>query len=242
MKRARRAKSNNGPIAHNTPLALARAIVRKLPIRPGMSIVEAHVGTGAYVEALALEYPQHGLRVEVGDLNPDSLGLRPGPEITSRFASFRAYPGLDFLHDSPWREPDLFVGNPPYGDESTRDEAEPHIRRALSLVRPGGSVSYLLQNGFTFGTGRYDRVWRPDSGIPRCFEQWNIVGRPSFHVTGAPPPPLPNPEEKKRKGQTNRYEYVNLWWNTAVPNPRTVLDWLADEDARAAGRPPWRSA
>jgi hypothetical protein len=224
-------------IAHNTPLPLARAIVRRLPIRPGQMIVEGHVGTGAFVEALALEYPNHGLRVEVGDLNPDSLGLRPAPEIVARFASFRAYPGVDFLKDRPWREPDWIVSNPPYGDEATRDEAEPHVRRALEVIRPGGSVSYLLQNGFTFGTGRYERIWREGSGIPRCFEQWNIVGRPPFHITGAP---TPEHDAPKKKGQTNRYEYVNLWWNAAVPNPRTVLDWLVDEDARRAGTAPWR--
>jgi hypothetical protein len=209
-------------IAHNTPPPLARAVVRALPIRPGQSILEAHVGTGAFPAALAAVYPDHRLRVEVGDLNPENPGLRLGPEVTQRFASFRAYPGVDFLTASPWRPADLVIGNPPYGDETTRDEAEPHVRRALEVVRPGGSVVFLLQNGFLFGTGRYNRIWRPGSGIPRPFHVWHVAGRPSFEVTGGDP--------AAKGGGTNRYEYDVIWWNTAVPDPRTTIDWLVDPE------------
>lgn len=216
-------------IAHCTPFPLAREIVRALRLRPGITIVEGHVGDGSFVKALAQVYPNHGFHVEVGDLNPESEGLRLGPEVTSRFASWRAYPGLDFLNVNPWRLPDLILGNPPYGDETTRDEAEPHIRRALEIVRPGGSVCYLLQNGFLFGTGRYDRVWRPGSGIARPFHVWHIVGRPSFRITGAD-----EPEENGTSGSTNRYEYDAIWWNTAVPDPKTTIDWLADPAYEAA--------
>lgn len=220
-------------IAHNTPPALARAIVRALPIRPGQSVLEAHVGTGAFPTALAEVYPGHRLRVEVGDLNPDNSGLRLAPDVTQRFGSFRAYPGMDFLASNPWRPADLVIGNPPYGDETSRDEAEPHIRRALEVVRPGGSVVFVLQNGFTFGMGRYERVWKPGSGIPRPFHIWNIVGRPSFNVTGGPVP------TGERNGSTNKYEYVAIWWNTAVPDPRTTVDWMFDPDTYGTGRRAW---
>jgi hypothetical protein len=227
-------------IAHNTPGPLAREIVRALPIRQGQSILEGHVGNGAFPTALSQVYPNHRLLVEVGDLNPHNGGLRPPLEVAQRFGSFRAYPGVDFLEVNPWRPPDWILGNPPYGDEATRDEAEPHVRRALEVVRPGGSVVFLLQAGFLFGSGRYDRMWRPGSGIPRPFHVWNVVGRPSFNVTGKPPPEPEGepPAKKKKKGGSNRYEYVAIWWNTAVPEPKTTTDWLVDPAwAAANGRP-----
>lgn len=224
-------------IAHNTPIPLAREICSALPVRPGQSILEGHVGTGAFPVALAQAYPSHRLLVEVGDLNPENIGLHP--PLTQHFGSFRAYPGVDFLKVNPWRPPDWILGNPPYGDEETRDEAEPHVRRALEIVRPGGSVVFLLQAGFMFGGGRYDRMWRPGSGIPRPFHVWNVVGRPSFNVTGEEPPePSEEPAAKKKAGGSNRYEYVAIWWNTAVPEPKTTTDWLVDPAwAAAIGRP-----
>jgi predicted RNA methylase len=222
-------------IAHNTPPPLARAVVRALPIRPGQSILEAHVGTGAFPCALAAVYPDHRLRVEVGDLNPENPGLRLGPEVTQRFASWRAYPGVDFLASSPWRPPDLVIGNPPWGDGETKDEAEPHVRRALEVVRPGGSVVYVLQASFAFGIKRYANIWRPGSGIPRPFHVWNIVGRPSFNVTGSGKP-------AGKGGTTNKYEYSVIWWNTAVPDPRTTMDWMIDPETFGTRKRAWSGA
>lgn len=210
-------------IAHLTDPVLARAIVRSLPILPGQAVCEPHVGDAAFVRALAECRPDLRLHVEVGDLNPDATGLVLGPEVTDRLGSFRAYRGINFLTQKPYRPADWILENPPYGDETTRDEAEPHIRRSFEVVRPGGNVVALLQNGFLFGTGRFERLWRPGSGVPRPFKVWGLVGRPKFKVINPPPPP---PGEEPKKRATNKYEYVVIWWNLAVPNPRTEFDWL----------------
>lgn len=217
-------------IGHYTDSRVARAIVRQLPILPGQAVCDPHVGSGAFINALAVPWivgdpgPKvervAGLHVEAGDLWTEARGLLPRQDVIDAFASFRSYRGVDFLTTNPWRRPDWFIENPPYGNQKSHDEAEPHIRKSLEIVRPGGSVVALVQAGFLHGRGRYDRLWKPGSGFPRPYKIWNLVTRPPFETVNDPDRP---PESQ---GGTGKYEYVAIWWNTSVPDARTQIDWL----------------
>lgn len=193
--------------AYYTPDALADAIVDSLPSRcgpgtgwmilgpgPGAGwILEPHVGGGAFARAVAGRWP--GSLVCGLDIDPSAAGAKD-------CARFEAG---DFLAPSlpidPNNRPSLIIGNPPF------DRAEAHIRQALEVVAPGGTVVFLLRLAMLESKQRI-ALWRehPPSHIDVLSE------RPSF--TG---------------GGTDSAAYgVFRWSPEPEPEPKpTTLGWLS---------------
>ena len=118
--------------AYYTPDALAEAIVEALD-GPGLIewVLEPHVGGGAFARAVKRRWS--GVRVNGLDIDPEAAGQRDCDRF--EVGDFLSLPKpLD--PDDP---PTLIIGNPPFKD------AEAHIRQALSIVAPGGSVVFLLR-------------------------------------------------------------------------------------------------
>lgn len=121
-----------------TPPTVAAALVDTLYLRPESIVLEPHVGGGAFVEAL---YDRSGaealdLRIDAMDIDPEAAGLKL---VNGAIVG-------DFLTVDPPRRPDVVCGNCPYGPG--RGTAERHVRRALEVVKPGGTVAFLLRMGF----------------------------------------------------------------------------------------------
>jgi hypothetical protein len=106
-------------------------------------VAEPSVGGGAFALAVRELWPS--ARVLGVDLDPGSRGFDLCHEACVS----------DWL-DVPGRASDPFdavIGNPPYS------HAEPHIRHALSVVREGGTVAFLLRLAMLEGQKRA-AFWR----------------------------------------------------------------------------------
>lgn len=179
--------------AYYTPDDLAVALVDLLPIEVGTPALEPHAGGGAFVRALNKE---SGSRIHAMDSDIQAEGL-------TWVRRERAFVG-DFLTDEPpWQAPQWIVGNPPYGPD--KGIAEAHIRRALNVVAPGGSVAFLLRLAMLESAGRA-ALWRQ---YP-CRKIWVLTERPSFTGSG-----------------TDATAYGWFWWDLSYTGPTTleVLSW-----------------
>lgn len=177
--------------SYYTPDDLARALVGRLHIPSGMVVLEPHVGGGAFVRALRACDTMS--IVQAMDIDPDAPGLA---EVKGAVVG-------DFLTTEPALRPDWIIGNPPYGPGP--GVAEAHIRRALQVVHPGGSVAFLLRLAILESAARVP-LWREHP--PR--KVWALAERPSF--TG---------------GGTDSAAYGWVWWDTPYSGPTEleVLSW-----------------
>lgn len=157
--------------AHYTPLALARAIVATLRVRPGDVVLEPHLGGGAIAEALC----DVGATVLACDLDPHAPGK----------ARLLGRPGFRYLGDGNFldplseprrrlhleaRQPTLVIGNPPFSS------AIDHVRAALEVAP---QVAYLLPMPFLAADER-----RPLHEEHPILEWWPVCPRPSFDRGG----------------------------------------------------------
>ena len=145
------------------------AAVHKLePIASTATVLEPHVGGGAFARALL---QQTSARVIVSDIDPNAPGLQPD-SYTGRAPStylvgdFKEMGYIPPLCDGRW----TFM-NPPYSD------AEGHVSHAL---KHSERVVALVRLAFLAGKGRAQRL-HPHAPLRAC---WVLAGRPSFTVTG----------------------------------------------------------
>lgn len=149
-----------------TPLALARVLVELLPFGSpsghGLTILEPHVGAGAFAYAVQLHIPDALLWVN--DLDQEAAGLTiPGTLIATENG--------DFLLYAPQVEaPAWTLGNPPFND------VERHVRHALAT---SPNVAFLLRQGFLASLKRI-----PFFENHRPAYIYHIQGRPSFREHG----------------------------------------------------------
>lgn len=134
--------------AYYTPEGAAYAIVRhlvetkRLPRKATTTLLEPHVGGGAWVSALKRARVP-GL-IHASDVDPNAAGLvHPDGDVAGEVADFLVHVyGMLF---------DVILGNPPFGN------AEEHVRRALELLRPGGLLIFLLRRNW-LGAARFDFI------------------------------------------------------------------------------------
>lgn len=134
--------------------ALADVLVGTLGIQPFESVLEPHVGGGAFVEAVRKRgVPYH--RIQGCEIDPDlAINTERVRGIVVNAGDFLDLRREDFSPDlaGGW---DWIIGNPPYsrgtgrfnakGEEIQEPCAELHIRHALSLLAPGGHLAFLLR-------------------------------------------------------------------------------------------------
>lgn len=176
--------------AYRTPDALARALVATLDVKPGTIALEPSAGGGAFCRALA----EHDAVVFAIDIEPAAVGALLDYLVTADAAC------QDFLAPMPanWPRPHLVCGNPPF------DAAEAHVRRALEVVAPGGTVAFLLRLAFLETRARLP-LWQehPPSVVHV------LVERPSF--TG---------------GGTDSAAYAFICWKKSYRGA-TRLEWIS---------------
>lgn len=133
-----------------TTQPLADVLVGTLGIQPFESVLEPHVGGGAFVHAVR----KLGTNAIHGcEIDPElALSGRLDLGVDVRAADFLQTGLADFGRTRGF---DWIIGNPPYsrgtgrfnakGDEIQEPCAELHIRHALSLLAPGGRLAFLLR-------------------------------------------------------------------------------------------------
>lgn len=122
---------------YDTDGALAAAVVPLLGIQPGQTVLEPHVGGGAWVGPLLAA----GAEVHVADLDPEAQGLR-APGVYARVRDFLA-PDL-----GPDYEGDVFdwvVGNPPFS------EFDKHVVAAFRVAR---NVAFVARSTWLMSSSR----------------------------------------------------------------------------------------
>lgn len=168
----------------------------------GGSVLEPSAGRGAFVRA-ALAVPGTGA-ITARDIDP--------ARVTELSREFEGHPRVsvqegDFLALQEAKPFDLIVGNPPFS------AAEAHVRRALAMRAPGGTLAFLLRLAFFESDERVD-FWReqPASKV------YVLSQRPSF--TG---------------GGTDNAAYGVFVWAREHVGPTTlhVVSWRAPKRRKA---------
>ena len=120
---------------YDTDGALTAAVVPLLGIQPGQTVLEPHVGGGAWVAPLLAA----GAEVHVRDIDPQAQGLRL-PGVVAAGVE-------DFLEGPAPVSPvfDWVVGNPPF------DRFDEHLCRALCV---GRRVAFLCRITWLMGASR----------------------------------------------------------------------------------------
>ena len=113
-----------------TPDALGERLVRMAGIEPGMRVLEPSAGTGNLV-GWVLGYGAHCTAVEVNPRLCAAISARFPISVPVICADFMTWEGGPF---------DAVVMNPPF--ERRQDEA--HLRRAISILRPGGRLACIV--------------------------------------------------------------------------------------------------
>lgn len=198
MSSTNRGANRAGLDRYYTPDDLARALVSTLHIPSSALVLEPSVGGGAFVNAVR---QVAGANIFAIDVDPAAPGL--DNTTKRRFTAGRVFIG-DFLSHqftvgdlAPYDGFDYIVGNPPFND------AEAHVRRARALVKPGGTVAFLLRLAFLEGAKR-KAFWFAHR--PACVTV--LVEGPSF--TG---------------GGTDSCPYGWFVWHHSRFD--TTLDWLS---------------
>jgi SAM-dependent methyltransferase len=129
-------------------------------------ILDPGAGKGEWGKFIKLQYPMAYL-----------IGVDPNhaPEQGSiEAASYDKWISDDYLEILPDYVFDLVIGNPPY------ILAEEFVRHSMTLLKPGGSVVFLLRLAFLEGQARGESFWRkyPLHDLPICSK------RPSFTGNG----------------------------------------------------------
>jgi hypothetical protein len=199
MSATNRGSERNPRDEYPTPPELCTAIVRKL-IDDGLTslhapfqcsdqyvVLEPSCGDGNFIRSILAEFS--GWSVDGVDIVPrDSLENLQG---------VRFYQSDFLAWQSRYR---LIIGNPPFSD------AEQHVRHAISLLEPQGTLAMVLSLNFFGSFGRYP-FWREHPLHKVCV----LVPRPSFSGGG-----------------NDSSEYGLFVWRRAVPPPggRTQLEHL----------------
>ena len=132
--------------------------IRQMPHR----ILEPSVGMGAFAAACReLLADTHIVGVDIDAAMQSHAGRHLDKFIHA-----------DFVQTHTKNLFDLAIGNPPFTD------AEEHYHHAMSLVKDGGCVCFLLKYSFKGGVGRNERIWRKEVRN-YCYDA-AIVPRPSF--------------------------------------------------------------
>lgn len=131
----------------------------------GSWVLEPHAGGGAFVRAAYW----------AGAHKVTTIDIVPGWDITADWLTVTREQLGEQLGEPPrgCPGPDVILGNPPYRN------AEAHVRHAMAIVRPGGTVAFLLRLGFLEGQKRR-AFW--DEFPPRMV--YALSARPSFTAGG----------------------------------------------------------
>lgn len=112
---------------YDTDGALAAAVVPLLGLQPGQTVLEPHVGGGAWVGPLLAA----GAEVHVADVDPEAQGLR-APGVSS--AEVRDFLEPDLGPDYRGGFYDWVVGNPPFADFDKHVVSAFRVARSVAFV------------------------------------------------------------------------------------------------------------
>lgn len=150
---------------YNTPVPLARAICSMLladgHAKPDADVLEPSVGGGAFAYAVDAIMDPNVLDMVDFKIR-EGIHMLEGDTFEQDF--------LTFGGGKARQRYDLVIGNPPY------EHAEEHVRHALTLLKPDGTLAFLLRVNFLAGIDRHKGLWKecPPSYV------YVLDKRPSF--------------------------------------------------------------
>lgn len=139
----------------DTPAGLARKVIERAGIEPGMRVLEPSAGLGNLaVEAIGVGGHVH--TVEIDPRRNASLTLRIARMENCPAASYSTGQFTDFLTITPDRSYDRIVMNPPF----TRQNDIRHVRHAFGFLKPGGRLVAIMSTGILFRPNRLTEEFR----------------------------------------------------------------------------------
>ena len=174
-----------------TPARLAKTALDLVPRRlTPRHILDPGAGLGVWGEAARSRWP---------DSEIDAV------EIRAEVARSQAYTNWwtgDFLTTLLPGGYDLIVGSPPYS------QAEPFVRRAITLLKPDGHLVFLLRLAFLEGAKRAHGLFR----LYPPYKVYVLAERPCF---------------PDRVGRADPSPYALFYWSHPGWPHDTQLEWLS---------------
>ena len=150
-----------------TPEPLARSVVARAQLEPGMSLLEPSAGRGA----LAAPAQLLGCSVTCVELDKRNVDVLCA-------TLFSGVVHADFLEQPPSRLFDRVVMNPPFGKRADIH----HVRHALRFLKPGGRLVAIMSAGVRFRNDTLTSRFRDD--IDRSGGSIEPLPEDSFKTAG----------------------------------------------------------
>lgn len=129
---------------YETPAWVVDAILPWLPLDSAHLVLDAGSGRGVIAAAIAAKHP----KLEI-------IGVEKQPELVAEARQLGLY-AAEFVEgdfekwEPPTGSPDVIIMNPPYS------RALEFVKRAMAIVKRGGTIAALLRAGFVESKQRYD--------------------------------------------------------------------------------------
>ena len=143
---------DNPDDVYNTPEIVVKSAFRDILPRHLMDAPERILDPGAGNGVWGIVARQHYRDAFIQGIELRNL---PNPDANTYDRAWEA--GRDFLSDMWIPDTDLVIGNPPYGATGGKRDrllCEKFIRKGLSLLRPGGTLAFLLKTVYLEGIER----------------------------------------------------------------------------------------
>ena len=153
-----------------TPAPVVSLMLQRARIEDGMTVLEPSAGSGHIADEIRKRFPYPSVSLSVIECScnlRDLLTLKQHVLI-----------GSDFMADDINGEWDRIVMNPPFEHQQDID----HVRRAWTLLRPGGVLVAIMAPGFEFHSDRKSTEFR--QWLDDVEANWEELPEGSFRASG----------------------------------------------------------
>lgn len=140
-----------------TPQQLARDIISKFSLFPGMHVLEPSCGTGSLIEIILELEPK--ARITAFEIDDDMFDIlsEKFPEITIIHENFLTF---DFEANFQDKLFDLIAMNPPFSTKDNKTSYIDHIQKAHSLLDFPGNLFAIMPQGVLYNSTKKIKEFR----------------------------------------------------------------------------------
>ena len=165
MSATNRGKKRNEQDFYSTPTSAIESILNEFSLGDGIDVLEPGAGNGNIIQCLQKKY--NNLAIDAIEIRQDEYNALKQLGVNVVID--------DFLNMQISKKYDLIIGNPPFS------LAIKFINKCLNLLKPGGTLIFLLRTAFMESDRRFD-FWQKEKN--QLTGLYTLHKRPSFTGKG----------------------------------------------------------